>query len=56
MSTHRSAKDMQSETKSSAWTFLLVGSGGFLIITLALLELSNCPASCLHWQLWKLCS
>ena len=45
MSTHRSAKDMQSETKSSAWTFLLVGSGGFLIITLALIGFIRLPFS-----------
>ena len=45
MSTHRSAKDMQSETKSSAWTFLLVGSGGFLIITLALIGFIKLPFS-----------
>ena len=45
MSTHRSAKDMQSETKSSAWTFLLVGSGGFLIITLALIGFIKLPYS-----------
>ena len=37
MSTHRSAKDMQSETKSSAWTFVLVGSCGFMIINLAMI-------------------
>ena len=45
MSTHRSAKDMQSETKSSAWTFLLVGSGGFLIITQALIGFIKLPFS-----------
>ena len=45
MSTHRSAKDMQSETKSSAWTFLLVGSRGFLIITLALIGFIKLPFS-----------
>ena len=45
MSTHRSAKNMQSETKSSAWTFLLVGSGGFLIITLALIGFIKLPFS-----------
>ena len=45
MSTHRSAKDMQSETKSSAWTFLLVGSGGSLIITLALIGFIKLPFS-----------
>ena len=36
---------MQSETKSSAWTFLLVGSGGFLIITLALIGFIKLPFS-----------
>ena len=45
MSTHKSVKDMQSETKSSAWTFLLVGSGGFLIITLALIGFIKLPFS-----------
>ena len=45
MSTHTSAKDKQSETKSSAWTFLLVGSGGFLIITLALIGFIKLPFS-----------
>ena len=43
MSTHTSAKDKQSETKSSAWTFLLVGSGGFLIITLAISGIIKLP-------------
>ena len=43
MSTHTSAKDKQSETKSSAWTFLLVGSGGFLIITLAIIGIIKLP-------------
>ena len=28
--------DRHSETKSSAWTFLVVGGAGFLVITLAL--------------------
>ena len=36
MNTHVSARDRHSETKSSAWTFLIVGSIGFLIITLSL--------------------
>ena len=43
MSTHTSAKDKQSETKSSAWTFLLIGSGGFLIITLAIIGIIKLP-------------
>ena len=45
MNMHKSAKDMQSETKSSAWTFLLVGSGGFLVITLALIGFIKLPLS-----------
>lgn len=36
MNTHVSARERHSETKSSAWTFLIVGSIGFLIITLSL--------------------
>ena len=36
MNTHVSARDRHSETKSSAWTFLVVGGAGFLVITLAL--------------------
>lgn len=36
MNTHVSARDRHSETKSSAWTFLVVGGIGLLVITLAL--------------------
>lgn len=36
MNTHVSARSRHSETKSSAWTFLIVGAVGFLVITLAL--------------------
>lgn len=43
MSTHTSAKSKHSETKSSAWTFLLVGGIGFLIITLALVGVIALP-------------
>ena len=37
MSTYNSAKNRQSETRSSAWAFLLVGCIGFVMILLALL-------------------
>ena len=43
MNTYVSAKNRHSETKSSAWTFLLVGSAGFLVITLALLGVIHLP-------------
>lgn len=43
MTTHTSAKSKHSETKSSAWTFLLVGGIGFLIITLALVGVIALP-------------
>ncbi|MBS6395560.1 MAG: hypothetical protein KH452_00200 [Clostridiales bacterium] len=43
MSTYTSAKNKYSEIKSSAWTFLLVGCAGFLIITLALLDIISLP-------------
>lgn len=43
MTTHTSAKSRHSETKSSAWTFLLVGGIGFLIITLALVGVIALP-------------
>ena len=37
MSTYNSAKNRQSETRSSAWAFLLVGCIGFVIILLGML-------------------
>ncbi|MDO4261595.1 MAG: hypothetical protein Q4C82_05915 [Eubacteriales bacterium] len=43
MSTYASARTRHSEAKSSAWTFLLVGSAGFLVITLALIGLIRLP-------------
>lgn len=43
MSTHVSARDRHSETRSSAWTFLIVGAVGFLIITLALTGVIRLP-------------
>lgn len=43
MTTHTSAKNKHSETTSSAWTFLLVGGVGFLIITLALIGVISLP-------------
>lgn len=43
MNTYSSARTRQSETKSSAWTFLIVGGIGFLIITLALLGVVKLP-------------
>ena len=43
MSTYNSAKNRQSETKSSAWSFLLVGCIGFLVIALALLGVIRLP-------------
>lgn len=43
MSTHTSAKSKHSETKSSAWTFLIVGGIGFLLITLSLLGVIALP-------------
>lgn len=43
MNTYTSAKSRHSETKSSAWTFLLVGGAGFLIVTLALTGVIRLP-------------
>ncbi len=43
MSTYTSAREKHSETSSSAWTFLLVGGVGFLIVTLALLGVIPLP-------------
>ena len=43
MSAYNSAKNRQSETKSSAWAFLLVGIIGFVIILLALLGVIRLP-------------
>lgn len=45
MTTHTSAKDKHSETKSSAWTFLLVGGIGLLVITLSLIGVISLPLS-----------
>lgn len=36
MNTHVPARERHSETRSSAWTFLIIGAAGFLVITLAL--------------------
>ena len=43
MSTYNSAKNRQSETRSSAWAFLLVGCIGFVINLLALLGVIRLP-------------
>lgn len=43
MNTHVSARDRQSDTRSSAWTFLVVGGIGFAIITLALAGVIQLP-------------
>lgn len=43
MNTYTSAKSRQSETKSSAWTFLFIGSIGFVIMTLALSGVIQLP-------------
>lgn len=43
MSTYTSARNKHSETKSSAWTFLIVGGIGFLIITLSLVGFIKLP-------------
>lgn len=43
MNTYTSARSRQSETKSSAWTFLIIGSIGFVIITLALCGILKLP-------------
>lgn len=43
MNTYTSARSRQSETKSSAWTFLIVGGIGFLIITLSLAGVLKLP-------------
>lgn len=43
MSTHVSAKDRQAETKSSAWTFLIVGGIWFVIVTLAIAGIIPLP-------------
>lgn len=45
MNTHVSAKVRHSETRSSAWTFLLVGGIGLLIITLAFIGVIKLPLS-----------
>ncbi len=43
MNTHVSARDRQSDTRSSAWTFLVVGGVGFAVITLALAGVIQLP-------------
>ncbi len=43
MTTYTSAKTRHSETKSSAWTFLIIGSIGFFVITLALFDVITLP-------------
>lgn len=43
MSTYTSARNKHSETKSSAWTFLIMGGIGFVIITLALVGFIKLP-------------
>jgi len=43
MNTYTSARSKHSETKSSAWTFLVVGGIGFLVITLALVGVITLP-------------
>ncbi len=45
MNTHVSARNRHAEMKSSAWTFLVVGGIGFLIITLALTGVIFLPIS-----------
>ncbi|MCD8248951.1 MAG: hypothetical protein LUC60_03725 [Lachnospiraceae bacterium] len=41
--TYTSAREKQSENRSSAWTFLLVGGIGLVVITLALLGVVKLP-------------
>ncbi len=41
--TYTSAREKQSENRSSAWTFLLVGGIGLVVITLALLGIVKLP-------------
>lgn len=43
MNTHVSARDRHSDTRSSAWTFLVVGGIGFAVITLALAGVIRLP-------------
>lgn len=43
MNTYTSARSRQSETRSSAWTFLVVGCAGFVVITLALAGVIRLP-------------
>lgn len=43
MNTHVSARDRHTETRSSAWTFLVVGAAGLLVITLALAGVIRLP-------------
>lgn len=43
MTTYTSAKTRHSETKSSAWSFLIIGSIGFFVITMALFGIITLP-------------
>ena len=43
MTPYTSAKTRHSETKSSAWTFLIIGSIGFFVITMALFGIITLP-------------
>ncbi len=43
MTTYTSAQEKYAETKSSAWTFLILGAAGFLIVTLSLLGILSLP-------------
>ncbi len=43
MTTYTSVKEKYAETKSSAWTFLILGAAGFLVVTLSLLGILSLP-------------
>lgn len=43
MNTHITAKDRHSETRASAWTFLIIGGIGLLVITLAFAGVIRLP-------------
>ncbi len=45
MSTYNSARNKRTDTRSSAWTFLIIGGAGFLLITLALIGVIALPLS-----------
>lgn len=45
MSTYNSARSKHTDTRSSAWTFLIIGGAGFLFITLALIGVIAIPLS-----------